>query len=139
MRNILNFVEAIDNFENASGFSTPLTVNIEYISCRFEKVASGTQGDAGTIEKFSLNANYPNPFNPTTTIAFALPQSRTAGPVRLTVFDSNGRQIAELVNKQLPAGNYEIPFDASALSSGVYFYRLTANAFTQTNKMMLLK
>lgn len=94
-------------------------------------------GEEVVITRYSLKQNYPNPFNPTTTIAFALPND---SPVRLTVFDSNGRQIAELVNEQLSAGSYEIPFDASALSSGVYFYRLTAGtAFTQTNKMMLLK
>jgi hypothetical protein len=59
--------------------------------------------------------------------------------VRLTIFDLNGRQVAELINEELPAGRYEIPFDASNLASGVYLYRLSAGSFTQTRKMMLMK
>ena len=80
---------------------------------------------------------FPNPFNPTTTFAFALPESL---PVRLTIFDLTGRQVAELINEELPAGRYEIPFDASNLASGVYLYRMAAGqSFTQTRKMMLIK
>jgi hypothetical protein len=83
-----------------------------------------------------LYQNYPNPFNPSTTFAFALPES---APVRLTIFDLNGRRVAELLNRELPAGRYEIPFDASNLASGVYLYRLSAGSFTQIRKMMLMK
>jgi hypothetical protein len=85
---------------------------------------------------FALHANYPNPFNPTTTIRYELPEST---PVRLEVFDMTGRRVARLVEATQGAGRYEAVFEASALPSGVYFYRLQAGAFTHTEKMILLK
>ncbi len=85
---------------------------------------------------FSLTQNYPNPFNPSTVISFQLPVSSKA---HLKVFDLLGREVAELVNEQLPSGNHEFNFDASALSSGIYIYRLEAGNQVQTRKMMLIK
>jgi hypothetical protein len=85
---------------------------------------------------FALEQNYPNPFNPTTTIGYSLPHS---GLVKLSVYDVLGRQVAALVDKKQEAGVYEIPFNASFLSSGVYFYRLDIGVFTQTKKMLVLK
>lgn len=87
-------------------------------------------------EKFELSQNYPNPFNPTTNINFSIPK---AGNVKLVVFDVNGKQVAELVNEQLNAGVYKFDFNASGLSSGVYFYKLVTNEFTEVKKMMLVK
>ncbi|MBN8586323.1 MAG: choice-of-anchor J domain-containing protein [Ignavibacteria bacterium] len=86
--------------------------------------------------KFNLLQNYPNPFNPITNIKFAIP---TTGLVKLTVFDILGREVATLLNEVKPAGNYLVDYDASALSSGVYFYRLEAGDFTDTKKMLLVK
>ncbi len=86
--------------------------------------------------KFELAQNYPNPFNPTTSIKFALPKS---GFVSLKVYDIVGKEVATLVNEQLTAGTYEHNFNASALSSGVYFYRIDADNFTEIKKMMLVK
>jgi subtilisin-like proprotein convertase family protein len=86
--------------------------------------------------KFELAQNYPNPFNPTTSIKFALPKS---GFVTLKVYDIVGKEVATLVSEQLAAGTYEHNFDASALSSGVYFYRIDAGNFTEIKKMMLVK
>ncbi|HKI44688.1 MAG TPA: T9SS type A sorting domain-containing protein [Balneolales bacterium] len=83
-----------------------------------------------------LYPNYPNPFNPTTTIHYALPAS---GNVRLTVYNILGRKIAQLVDGRQTAGNHDIRFNASQLSSGVYFYRLQVNNFVRTGKMMLIK
>ena len=85
---------------------------------------------------FSLSQNYPNPFNPVTNIKFSLPSS---GMVKIVVFDLLGREVATLVNDEMSAGNYTVDFDASSLSSGVYFYRLDAGNFTQTKKMLLVK
>ncbi|MCX6162042.1 MAG: T9SS type A sorting domain-containing protein [Ignavibacteriae bacterium] len=87
-------------------------------------------------QKYLLNQNFPNPFNPTTKISFAMARS---GPVMLTVFDMTGKEVATLVNTTLSAGNFEYEFDGSKLSSGVYFYRIITNDFVDTKKMSLLK
>ena len=86
--------------------------------------------------EFSLSQNYPNPFNPVTNIKFQMPNS---GPVKITVFDIAGREVAELVNQNLSAGTYNVDFDASHLSSGAYFYRLQTKDFTSVKKMILIK
>jgi hypothetical protein len=87
-------------------------------------------------EKFYLYQNYPNPFNPVTNIKFDMPKQ---GLVKLKVYDIAGREIAELVNKTLSAGSYNYDFDASGLSSGVYFYKLETPDFTSIRKMILVK
>lgn len=87
-------------------------------------------------ENFGLAQNYPNPFNPTTTIEFSLP---SAGLVQLQVFNVLGQNIATLIERPLSAGTHRVEFDASAQPSGIYFYRLTHPAGSQTEKMVLLK
>ena len=86
--------------------------------------------------KFSLSQNYPNPFNPTTTISYQLPEKSI---VTLKVYDILGREIAELVNESKEAGNYKVTFDASNLSSGIYYYQIKAGNFVQSRKMLLIK
>jgi Secretion system C-terminal sorting domain len=93
-----------------------------------------TNGEVPT--KYALGQNYPNPFNPSTNINFSLP---TSGVAKLTVFDVSGKVVATLLNGEKTAGNYTADFDASRLSSGVYFYRLESGNFTQTKKMLLVK
>lgn len=85
---------------------------------------------------YSLSQNYPNPFNPVTNIKFTLP---TGGLVKLVIFDIMGREVATVINKDMNAGSYTADFDASMLSSGVYFYKITSGSFTDTKKMMLVK
>jgi hypothetical protein len=85
---------------------------------------------------FALYQNYPNPFNPATTIAFDLAKSAN---VKLEVFDILGQRVAVLVNESLNAGRHEMLFDGSGLSSGLYFYQLTADNLRMTGKMALLK
>ena len=87
-------------------------------------------------DKFDISQNYPNPFNPSTTIKFQVPSS---GIVSLKVYDVLGKEVATLVNEEKPAGSYEINFNASQLSSGIYFYKIQAGSFIQTKKMILLK
>ena len=92
--------------------------------------------------EFSLEQNYPNPFNPVTTITFAIPEGAAAGEahdISLRVFDILGRQVATLVDDTRGPGAYSVSFDASALSSGMYIYRLTAGGYTATRRMMLVK
>ncbi len=89
---------------------------------------------------YSLAQNYPNPFNPSTKIKFAIPEEKTGNliPVQLKVYDLLGNEVAVLVNESKQAGSYEVNFDASCLSSGVYFYKLDAGNFVKTRKMILL-
>ena len=94
--------------------------------------------EAGNIipEIFSLSQNYPNPFNPSTSIQYAVSHRQF---VSLKIYDVLGKEIATLVNEEKSAGNYEVNFNASSLSSGVYFYTLRAGSFVQTKKMILIK
>ncbi|MCI0450428.1 MAG: ASPIC/UnbV domain-containing protein, partial [Chlorobi bacterium] len=87
-------------------------------------------------DSYNLYQNYPNPFNPGTKIKFSVPNY---GKVTLQVFDVLGNEISVLVNENVKAGNYEIDFNASGLSSGIYFYKLSAGNFVETKKMMLVK
>ncbi len=88
-----------------------------------------------------LYQNYPNPFNPTTKIKYSIPfvETRYIPSVQIKVYDILGREVATLVNKEKQPGNYEVEFNASNLSSGVYFYKLTAGIFVETKKMILLR
>ncbi len=86
--------------------------------------------------RFALAQNYPNPFNPATTIHFEIPkQSR----VVLKVYNVLGQEVLKVVDEEKVVGSYDVRIDASALSSGVYFYRLTTKDFAQTRKLVLLK
>jgi endo-1,4-beta-xylanase len=87
-------------------------------------------------EGYALEQNYPNPFNPTTTISFSL-QSKSY--VSLKIFDALGREVATLISKELNAGNHSLRWDASSISSGVYFYRLQVGSYSETKKLILLR
>jgi len=91
---------------------------------------------AGVPSSFVLSDNYPNPFNPVTTINYQLPE---ASDVKLTVFNILGEQVATIVNNNQPAGYYTAQLDAGNLASGVYFYQIRAGKFSQTKKMLLVK
>ncbi|HRE12183.1 MAG TPA: T9SS type A sorting domain-containing protein [Ignavibacteria bacterium] len=98
---------------------------------------TGVEPVGGVIpSSFALQQNYPNPFNPATTIKFSVPKS---GIVLLKVYDVAGREVASLISGELIAGNYKAEFNASQLGSGVYFYKLVADGFTETKKMILIK
>jgi hypothetical protein len=85
---------------------------------------------------YSLSQNFPNPFNPETTIKFSLPQRSR---VKLEIFDALGRVVSTLVNGELDAGSYKYNWNASNFASGVYVYRITANDFSSSKKLMLVK
>ncbi len=90
----------------------------------------------GNPNDFALAQNYPNPFNPATKIKYRVPAEEF---VSLKVFDLLGREVASLVEDVKSAGTYEVSFNAAELSTGVYFYKLTAGSFTETKKMMVVK
>jgi hypothetical protein len=85
---------------------------------------------------FSLSQNYPNPFNPTTTIKFIVAKNES---VKLTVMNELGQEVATIVNKPYNPGCYEVKWDASNQSSGVYFCKITTPSFSETKKMLLAK
>jgi hypothetical protein len=95
--------------------------------------------------KYSLSQNYPNPFNSSTIIKYTIPKNDKRETkdgktfIRLNVFDVLGREVATLVNEKQKPGNYEVEFDGSKLTSGVYFYRLQTRNYTSTKKMILLR
>jgi len=113
---------------------------------------TGISNESGvTPSAYSLSQNYPNPFNPETKIQFTVPQikfpssegwqtkSDGVGLVRLTVYDALGREIETLVNEALQPGTYEVTFNGSRYNSGVYFYRLTTDEYSETKRMVLIK
>ena len=114
-----------------------LAVRTEYPTFESVTVAfSNIAGGDALPGEFSLSQNYPNPFNPSTTFEFALP---TPSHVNLTVFNVLGQKVETVINENLGAGVHSYDWYASAVSSGVYFYRLTTDENTETRKMMLLK
>jgi hypothetical protein len=134
----------------AASYDTPgrafdLTIDGDYIyvADTYSLMILHFDRETGTIEQpvftpsdFNLGQNYPNPFNNQTIIRFFLPKSQN---LNLTIYDLLGRQVHTLINGFRKAGSHTIPFDASDLSSGVYFYRLQAGDVVETKRMVLLK
>ncbi len=85
---------------------------------------------------FKLYDNYPNPFNPSTTIRYSIPE---ASFTTLIVYDALGNEVSSLVNETKSAGTFEVKFNASNLSSGIYYYTLQSGSITETKKMILTK
>ncbi|MBP6673215.1 MAG: T9SS type A sorting domain-containing protein [Bacteroidetes bacterium] len=96
----------------------------------------GVADDAVIPSAYVLEQNYPNPFNPATSIRFVLPVS---GMTTLTVYDLLGREVAALMNERKDVGTHTVPFNASLLTSGIYFYQLRSGSFIDTKKMLLVK
>ena len=87
-------------------------------------------------QTYYLSQNYPNPFNPTTSIKFTIPES---GRIKVKIFDVLGNEVRTLLDETRSPGTYEINFDASGLSSGVYFYSMESGKFHSVRKMILMK
>ena len=133
----------------ASGFLNPaanqngpgldvlaVLANGQVISLSAPTGVKARQGSKFIPDVFTLEQNFPNPFNPSTTIAFSLPSS---GHVSLEVYDTSGRVVRQIVNDRLSAGRYEVSFDADNLGSGIYFYRLRFGNEVHTRRMLFLK
>jgi subtilisin family serine protease len=124
----------------SSVFTVPITLNFTMLSAP----TPITEGNSALPKAFALEQNYPNPFNPSTVISYQLP---AASEVRLELFDVLGRKISTLVNARQSAGYYNFTLNAGNLATGIYFYRLQANAtngasngaFVQTKKLLLVK
>ena len=134
------------SFISDSGFGKISKIQIRDGQTKFSKNVQGRIQLFGKVsdsfrlnqipEKFELYQNYPNPFNPTTTIKYDIIKAQD---VKLSVYDILGREVATLVNTQQQAGSYEVKFDATNFSSGIYFYQLKAGDFIDTKKMLMIK
>jgi hypothetical protein len=97
---------------------------------------AGIEDENTTPVEYRLNQNYPNPFNPTTDISFSLAKSSF---VILEVYNSLGQKVAVLINNKMNPGSYKVKFNASNLSSGIYYYKIQAGDFQSVKKMLLLQ
>lgn len=120
-------------FSYINGLNTEVTTAATHF---IDDQVSVNQISSIVPNEFKLSQNYPNPFNPTTKINFSLPKP---GNVSLKVYDVSGKTVATLVNEKLKAGVFEYEFSGAGLSSGIYFYRITANEFVETKRMILVK
>ncbi|MBI1938037.1 MAG: T9SS type A sorting domain-containing protein [Ignavibacteriales bacterium] len=128
------------NLESPSSYCTGAIINGKkygtIVSVEDEEINHSIPSD------FFLENNFPNPFNPTTTINFKIPNKLNGNQyyhVKLIVSDPLGRKIITLVDEKKAGGNYSVTFNAQELSSGVYFYKITANNYSEVKKMILLK
>lgn len=122
------YVYAAGEAENSAG-------NLDLFAVKLSKATS--IGDENSLpDRFMLYQNYPNPFNPSTKIRW---QSPVGCHQTLKIYDTLGNEVATLVDEYKPAGSYEVEFDASGLTSGVYFFSINAENFNQVNKMTLIK
>jgi hypothetical protein len=117
--------------EDGNGFKAVL---VQYINV--DELLAIESPDVGQPSQFALNQNYPNPFNPQTNIEFVLPK---ATHVKLSIYNILGQEVAVLVNEKRAGGAHHVTFDASGLSSGVYYYRIDSDAGVMTKKMMVIK
>jgi len=116
----------------------PLDASI-YESVRGLFGAPATQVDLShvkTVATFKLDQNYPNPFNPSTSISFAIP---TKENVNIKIYNITGKEVATLLSRDMPAGNFVVEWDASDVPSGVYFYKINAGEYTDLKKCILIK
>jgi subtilisin family serine protease len=122
--------------KSADGSTLDQIVSPAFAVGDWDTIMTDTTPVDGIPIQFALEQNYPNPFNPTTTISYQLPAFST---VVLKVYDVLGREVATLVNEKKAAGKYSTTWNASSMSSGVYFYRLHAGAYRETKKLLILK
>ena len=134
---IYNYTISVSNFFSP-GFTFPnIVAHPGQSGISYNITLTGVvERGSGIPKEFALQQNYPNPFNPTTEIVYDVPKTSF---VKLSVFNMLGQKVADLVNGEQNPGTYAAPFNASNLSSGIYFYRLSAGSFVSTKKMILIK
>ena len=119
--------------KNAGNTGTLLNWSLKI---KYSSPVSVNQIESSVADKYELMHNYPNPFNPVTTIKYSIPERSF---VNIKVYDMLGKEIAKLVNEEKTQGVYSVNFDASALPTGIYFYRIQTEKFSSTKKMILIK
>jgi aminopeptidase N len=145
----INFTDGSDtlitvwNDQVSSGYNIPLTSKVTSVQfdpdewiLRTVSIITDVEATPENLFAYKLVANYPNPFNPTTNISFSIPERDL---VTLKVYDILGNEVATLMNEERESGEHTVRFDASALTSGIYFYKLISGSFSQVRKMLLIK
>jgi len=141
---------AVDGVGNVyiTGYSTSSNGTMDYVTIKYSETVANSEiisksNDKFQVKKrgtppatFELSQNFPNPFNPTTTIRFAIP---TAEHVKLVIYNLSGKLARTVIDNETSAGYHHVTFDANGLASGIYFYRLEVGSFIATRKMMLLE
>jgi len=134
------YIPVLIEYNNAGSDAAALWVGIDGANKRlyFDRFGAvvGVNNENSIPEKFTLSQNYPNPFNPNTKIDFSIPKNSL---VTIKVYDVLGKEVAILVNKDFVVGSYTVDFNANSLTSGVYFYTISAGDFTETKKLVLVK
>ena len=141
-----NFAKVNPDFKwfNTGGISTKVGAIVRDTAYNITDTTQHFMGDILTginnentiVTNYKLEQNYPNPFNPTTSISYSIKEK---GMVKLEVYNIIGKEVAVLVNEELNSGNYEVDFNGSNLSSGVYFYKLQAGGYSSVKRMLLIK
>jgi len=132
-----NHIENIDDTQSTFAVHVQFgSINPAYYSAWDFDTQTGVEDDAAAPVDFALQQNYPNPFNPTTTIDYAVAKGEL---VKIEVYNMLGQKVATLVDEKVPAGKFNVTWDASEMATGMYFYRIEAGDYKKTMKMLLLK
>lgn len=122
--------------DNAGDIYVAGTSNNDFVTIKYSQSVGIINSNIQISDKYNLSQNFPNPFNPVTNIRYTLPESEF---VTISIYDTKGNRVKKLVNEFKQAGNYSEIFDASSLSSGIYFYQIKSGEFNDTKRMVLVK
>ncbi|MGE5680579.1 MAG: T9SS type A sorting domain-containing protein, partial [Bacillota bacterium] len=135
---ITRFEIALQKSGRVNGQVYTGTIYLDNLRAKYPNSSTSVEAENGKLpESYYLGQNYPNPFNPSTVIEFSLPDNNQE--VSLKVYDLLGREVAELVNGKMSAGQHKVLWNASQNASGVYFYRLQSGNYAETKKMMFIR
>jgi hypothetical protein len=134
-KNVRDGIMSLSPINNDNSWSSPRNWTYVWIGDQ-ETVGVKDRSDDAVPLSYSLSQNYPNPFNPTTAINYSI---RKTGLVKIELYNTLGQKVRTLVNEVKPAGSYKLEVGANDLTSGLYFYRISAGDFVQTRKMVLMK
>ena len=125
-----NLIDSVSGYNGTAVGSVTFDTTISCILSGIKNIQNGIP------DKYQLEQNYPNPFNPSTTIKFSIPKDSY---VELKIYDVSGKEVSSLISDPYKAGTYQVDFNASNFTSGVYFYKIVAGNFSMTKKMILIK
>lgn len=129
-------IDLVEGFNSIKIESSWGYMDFDYVLIRGQNLITNINPPGETAEEFRLHQNYPNPFNPVTVIPFSI---ASHSHVQLQIYDVTGRKVATILDEPYSPGAHEVRFDAGSLASGIYFYRIQAENFTESRRMVLIK